>query len=536
MKSLIILFADNFSSFGFEKSFDGKSAFEKTLQWAESVKSSSKIEVFCHEDNKNDVIAQAGTDICVKSKKEWTNEILFSEISDSLTKTDCDYALFNFAFNPFTDLNLTEKLVSTHENFKSEYSFADGYPSGVCPEILDKGLVKILSELIKTKEDLKNQKVTRTSIFDLIKTDINSFEIETEISTNDWRLLRLDFSCDKKENYLSCINLFDDIKNMSESDKADIQKICEAASKNVNVLKTIPGYFNIQISKDYQSKNPYCAYSNYGNKVDENMTLAGFKNLIKKINDFNPDAVVSLSLWGDPVIHPEFFEFVDEVIKYPGLTALIETDGFDFNSADYNSDSAAGLKKLKNLSDKVKLAGKRKNGFSSLIWIVNVDAMTQQTYEDIHPGMNLENAVSSVKILNSFFEGNVYAQFLRILKNESELESFYRTYKEKDSISNGNFIIAKYDHFCKKMPEIKSADLAPVDRNPCWHLRRDFNVLADGTVPLCREKSFESDCGNALNEELPLIWKKFDSAVQNDIDKKYCEGCSCCDEYYTFNF
>ena len=536
MKSLIILFADNFSNFGFENSFGGKSAFDKTLEWAKNVKTASKIEVFCHESNKALVEKSAESGISVKSKACWTNEELFAEISDSLNKCDADYALFSFAFNPFINQALTEKLIATHEKFRSEYSFADGYPVSVSPEILDKGLVKILSELIKTKDELKNAPVTKSSVFDLIKTDINSFEIETEISTTDWRLYRFDFSCDKKENYIACTKLYEKVQALNETEKNDIQKICEVASKEVKVLKTIPGYFNIQICKDYQSKSQYCAYSLFGNTIKENMSFENFKLLVKKINDFNPDAVVSLSLWGDPVVHPDFFDFVNEVLNYPGLTVLVETDGFDFTKPDFNSENSEGRNKLKALSDKVSRMGKRKNGYSPVLWIVNVDAMTQKTYEEIHPGLKLDNAVASIKLLQSLFEGSVYSQFLRILKNEEELESFYRTYKEKDFISAGNFIITKYDHFCKKLPEIKSADLSPIDRNPCWHLRRDFNVLADGSVPVCREKSFETACGNGISQDLETVWAEIDSAMQKDIEKKYCEGCSCCDEYYTYNF
>ena len=215
----------------------------------------------------------------------------------SLKKSNCEYVIFSFAFNPFINQTLTTNLIDTHEKFKSEYSFADGYPVSVSPELLDRGLVNILSELIKTKDDLKQQAVTKSSVFDLIKTDINSFEIETEISTTDWRLYRFDFSCDKKENYIACVNLYEKIKKLCDEDRADIQKICGAARDDVKVLKTIPGYFNIQIETEYQSKNPYCPYYKFSGP-EEKMSFEKFKGLLEKINELNPDSVVSLSLWG----------------------------------------------------------------------------------------------------------------------------------------------------------------------------------------------------------------------------------------------
>jgi len=36
------------------------------------------------------------------------------------------------------------------------------------------------------------------------------------------------------------------------------------------------------------------------------------------------------------------------------------------------------------------------------------------------------------------------------------------------------------------IPERKVADLSPVIRFPCWHLKRDISVRLDGTVPMCR--------------------------------------------------
>ncbi len=68
------------------------------------------------------------------------------------------------------------------------------------------------------------------------------------------------------------------------------------------------------------------------------------------------------------------------------------------------------------------------------------------------------------------------------------------------------------------------------------YLRRDFNILADGKVPVCRDKSFENPCGNAFEEDLSAIFDRNNTILQTHIDKKLCEGCLSCDEYYTYNF
>lgn len=537
MKSLIVLFADNYSEYGFEKVFAGKSAFYKSLEWAKNVKDSLGIKIFCSTENQNLIKAQID-EFCLETsfsgkissieKDKWTNENLFYELSQVAKESECDYVVYSFAFCPFLDIKLSQNLISTHERFMSEYSFSDGFPFGVSPELLDKGLCNILSELIKTKPELKDKNVTENSIFDLIKTDINSFEIETEISSVDWRLYRFNFSCDKKENFIACKSLYDEIQNLSQEDKNDIQKIISLASKSSKVLKTIPAYFNIQITSEESSENPYSPYKKFSKGLNGKMDFGQFKTIVKKINDFNPSAIVSLSLWGNPLLHPEFFNFVNEVLNYPELCVLIETDWINI--------SDEFLSELKILSDKVHSLAKRKNGYDPIMWLVNVDAMSQNVYEKIHPGKKLDSVFDSIKVLSNLFNDKVYAQYLRLLENEDELEFFYRTFKESNSLTNGKLIVQKYDDFCKKMPDYKPADLSPLDRFPCWHLRRDFNILYNGNVPVCKNLSFDKSFGNVFESELEDIWNNMSSFLIADINKSYCEDCKNCDEYYTYNF
>lgn len=538
MKTLIILFAADNGSYGFKNAFEGKSAFFKTLEWAHKLNLDSDINVFCLDGNKDSVASgisdfkaefDSKNDICFTSKSSWNAETLFASMADAVSKSGAEYVLYNFAYCPFLNIELAQKLIKTHEEYKSEYSFADGYPYGVCPEILDKGLVNILKELIKTKEDLKDKNVEKTTVFDLLNTDINSFEIETEISNIDWRLYRFDFTCDKKENFIACKNLYEALSTMSEDDKKDIQKVITKAKENTKVLKTIPAYFNIQIETDCPSKCTYCAYSVCKKSGMQKMDLEKFRGLVKSIDALNPDGVVSLSLWGEPLLHPDFFDFAKEVLKYEGLSLLVETTGINYKDENVKKNISA----LKEACGKLK---QKKNGYSPLMWIVSVDAMSQKVYEDIHPGMKLDDALESVKFLNSVFSGDVYAQFLRLKQNEDELENFYRTFKEKTSLSDGNFIIQKYDDFCKKLGDFKSADLSPVDRLPCWHLRRDMNILSNGDVCVCKNKSFEAPLGNAFTEDLETIWNKIDLYLEKHIAKNYCDGCEACDEFYTFNF
>jgi spiro-SPASM protein len=99
-------------------------------------------------------------------------------------------------------------------------------------------------------------------------------------------------------------------------------------------------------------------------------------------------------------------------------------------------------------------------------------------------------------------------------------------------------IIQKYDSFCGFLPQKQAVDLSPVQRRPCWHLLRDFPILLDGTVLLCREELGEkaAAAGNIFKEKPEDIWKKGEDRYLSHCKKEYKESCAVCDEYYTFNF
>ena len=148
---------------------------------------------------------------------------------------------------------------------------------------------------------------------------------------------------------------------------------------------------------------------------------------------------------------------------------------------------------------------------------------------------NFNSAVNSILALNKFFPTSVYPQFTRMNENEDELEKFYRFWHSKNSPSVGKVIIQKYNDFCKLLPSRKPADLSPLERNVCWHLKRDMTILCTGDVPLCRQFLFSS-IGNVFDEGVENIWKKYFDEIKNQLEKKYGEKCKDCDEYYTFNF
>ncbi len=516
MKFIVLLHSDG-NEFQDKKLFPSssgvlKSARERSMEWAQALS---------FDGAQKEVVLLEG--------KNWTGGQLLENIVQAAQKAAADFVVYANASAAFLDLPLSKKLIQDHVEFKAEYTFADGYPSGFAPEILDRGAASIMLELCKSASAEEAEKpVSKDSLFNLIKGDVNSFEIETEIASVDYRLLRLDFLCSTKRAALAAEALAKKLasgegKKLLDLDnekvgEENVLAICREAADEPGVLKTVPAFYNVQIEGRVFSKDAFSPYK----AREERMPFESFKSLAGKIKDFSGDAVVSLSLFGEAALHPDFDKFV-VALAQAGLGVFAEIDGGllpDFVRGEAFKKIVAALPD-KSLRDKI-------------YFVVCLDAATQETFSKFHSG-GLQEAVLAVKEMAAEFP-ETYPQLVRVKDNEDELEAFFRFWSDKNSPSNGKIIVQKYDNFCGLLPDEKSADLSPLTRDPCWHLRRDFDILLDGSAILCRDRFNDGALGNVFEEGLDAIWKKKDSLLAEHIQKRYCGACGNCDEWYTFNF
>lgn len=508
MNSIVILYDDDDFKFSSEKVFANKCAKDLCMDFAHSI---NKDNVFVIKNCSN-------------------QEELLTKMCELSKNNKADLIVFGFIDMPFYNKKLTEELINHHIEYKSEYTFADGYSTGFAPEIIDFGTLNILQNLIKNYPE-KESKITKDFIFELIKKDINSFEIETILSKIDFRLYRVCFDCEYKENFVACKEFFNELHNKNiDLLNTDVDDLNTIAVNTLNVLKTVPGFYNIQIADNYTDKCIYCPYSTeYQKKYGSSCTKAtnimqekDFSILIKKINDFSDTAVIGLSLWGEAFTNPNILNFIKQILSYPGLSVFIETQ--------INSLSKEIIYELKTI---VENAPQRKSKWQSLMIAVQVDATTNQTFQKINgTDSTLEQRLLLIKDLEEALPNCIYPQFTRMNQNEEELEEFFRTRTQ----FNNNFIIQKYDDYCGLLKDEKVADLSPLERNICWHLRREMNILTNGDVILCKEYVLDNVIGNAFTQNLEEIWKKQDKIVLEQMAQKYPDKCEKCDEYYSYNF
>ena len=455
---------------------------------------------------------------------------LLEAMCDIAAEAKAENIIFSFADCPLMNEALCKKLLDTHIKYKAEYTFADGYSYGFAPEIINSGSLNILKELSKSSQtEMGNKKVNRESLFDLIKTDINSFEIETVISDSDWRMNRFAFHCGKYENYLSCREL------LLNKNSDDAEELCLTASKLPAIIKTRPAFYNIQVCDKINISTSYSPYESAWEKVHGKSPLKAdaaslmpfekFSALIDRIADFSKEAVISLSAWGEAFNHPDILKFIEKVLSYEGLSVYIESDGL--NISEEAAEKIAGL---------LSSAKERSNGWPKFMLAITLDAFTKEKYHELHSSDAFEKAVENLSMLEKYLPSCVYPSFTRINQNEEELEAFFRFWDSKESPSKGELIIQKYDNFAGLLEDLKPADLSPLERNVCWHLRRDMTIYSNGDVPLCRTCLYSNIIGNVFTEDLCQIWKKSDSILEDHMKNNYNQMCRKCDEYYTFNF
>jgi spiro-SPASM protein len=537
MRALTVLYGGSLVPQAFEPVLNGRSAFSLALERAGAFPGSEKTVLLVTEGTKLPDSAP-GRPFSVAARPEWTVSELCRVLSSEAA--GFDFAYYGWADSPFLDPALAGKLAERHVRYGAEYSYADGWPLGLGPELIGSAPAGIL---FKIAGDEGKGPVSRETLFSVLQKDINSFDIETEISSVDLRCHRLSLAADSKRNLL----LLTRFAEAGCAGAADAERIIAG---HPEFLRTLPAFFPVQVSGPCPAAAlrgkigacPLCPYPLFGARggtvADRKDFLApgDFETILDKIESFAGDGVIDLSLWGELSLHPRRDELIRAVLERPALSLVIESSGLGWAAAETYAAWAAA-------------APKRRNGLPPLSWIISLNG------KDLPAGTDLPPSVESVffaKALAAAFprepgtDACVYIQAVRTAGAEDEIEKFYRAWKAYGADHPGlGIIIQKYDSFCGFLPGRQAVDLSPVERRPCWHLMRDFPILIDGTVPACRE---DPECtitgvpaapgglGNILTEEAETIWNRGAELYRSHCEKNYEKLCALCDEYYTYNF
>ncbi|MFW5710400.1 MAG: spiro-SPASM protein [Spirochaetota bacterium] len=459
----------------------------------------------------------------IVSRPAWSAADLLRSMQSEAGFDDENGDLFLlWADAPLLDAGLTEKMYQNHRRYFADYSFADGYPRGLAPEILRRSALRQLIELAERH----SVPAGRDFIFEVIQKDINAFDLETEVAPSDQRLLRVSLTADTKRN-------FHQLRGIIDAGGRDAESVQRIIAEQPELLRTLPAFVNVQIIDGCPQACSYCPFPQFGGDILEKrgeMPLKRWKDLVEIVEAFCGDAVISVSLWGEPALHSQFVELAAEVLRHPSLSLVVETSGAGWS--------------LSVLQELGRRFGRASTGTAAaadgdipvgnrLTWIVSLDANDAEMYRQLR-GEQWQEALATVETLRRIFPGQVYVQAVRMKSNEEQLDAFYRYWKQQSDVQP---IVQKYDAFCGALPQRKVTDLSPINRFPCWHLKRDLTVLIDGSVPMCREDLKQQHLlGNIFEEDIAEVWERGVDYYRKHIDEEYPDLCRSCDEYYTYNF
>ncbi len=519
MNNIVILNASQLSEYAWKELYQGRNSVEIAVEAAGLMPDTVKKAVILPDkgpDAMFDCGVFEGFELC-KTKAGAVKEDAAHLVETLIGLSEgFDNIIYFHADCPLVDTGLAAEMYANHCKYFCEYTFADGYPAGISVEIIKTGILPMLSKLAESETHSDG----RNTLFKLIEKDINSFEIETEISPDDQRLLRVSLYPDTRRNFEQLRSVYAEVRSAVSDKKPDSDAIApvilDIIRNKGHILRKLPVFFEFETTAVHPQKVAYMPppWNRGGNPDKAEMAVDSFKTALSKIQDFCGDAVISLSIRNEPGVHSSSSELAAAVLEHPDFSLLIETSGIGWNQQQYE-----------------KICSMDQN---RITWIIDLDAYDKTLYGELRGSSSDHGAAYAfAEKMVSEHPGNTWVQLVRMKKNEEDTELFYKYWKERTK----NVIIQKYDWCCGRLEQLKVTDLSPVKRLPCWHLKREIAVLSDGTVPVCRDDlECGINCGNIFKDDLKTVWERGESLYRHHLDEEYPGICRNCDEYYTYNY
>jgi spiro-SPASM protein len=235
MNALAVLYGGSLAPSAFERVFSGDHALTLALKQAAAFPGVSKTLFLASSSLDPALFPPESSRFKVLKREYWTKKAFLDALADESAGFDLTY--FAWADCPLLDPILAGKVADRHIRYAAEYSYADGWPYSLAPEILSPGTAAILAKIAGDA----GVPVERDALFSVIQKDINAFDIETEISPVDLRNHRLSLTADSRRNLLLLTRLI----------QAGLSRAEDAAgiiAAEGGLLRTLPSFYAIQVS------------------------------------------------------------------------------------------------------------------------------------------------------------------------------------------------------------------------------------------------------------------------------------------------
>lgn len=434
---------------------------------------------------------------------------VFAAFETILERHEDASGLFHcWADAPFMNLEANREILDLHRRYLSEYVFAEGYPAGVSGSLLTRGIIPEL------KRDGSNIPLRRDGVFETVRVNINAYDIETAVSPRDLRMLRLNLFTDVQRNIQIC-------KSLPLDANTGTEELCQIIEARRPVYRSLPAFFALQLSGKYPQDCPYQLLPPAPADDLAFLDPDNFALMLEKICSFVEDPVISLSLWGELSLHPQLPQILNIAQSHAARNAdsparfLIETSG-----SAWQPETREQLSTFPP---------------GSLDLILCLDSIDPLLYARLR-GSGFNEAMAFADWAQAALADHFYVQALRMQENEEHLMQFYSHWKEKGV----RFIIQKYNNYAGHLSQKRVADLSPLKRHECWHVKRDMVVDMSGKVYACPTHSINQkddlSYGNLLTDDIDKIWAGGEQLLISHLNNLLPEICRSCDEWYTYNF
>ncbi|MEW6525709.1 MAG: spiro-SPASM protein [Spirochaetota bacterium] len=405
----------------------------------------------------------------------------------------------------FFQPSIVSEMLDTHSKYLSEFTFSYNLPSGYACEIISKSVLE---------NPLANPTLPN-SLCDIVKSNLNQFDVELYYKEPDLRWHRVNFRAANIRDRLVMQNIIA-VNNQTPPYEL-LQDIIE---NHPEVLFSTPSYVEIELCGHCNIDCIFC-YRNILSPQHGIMELSTLQTLLEKMRLFNTPYAVCFGGSGEPLQHPQFYKAL-ELCNNEDLihTIVIETNGIAANTA-YASALASFT------SNKVTT-------------IVNINGHNAESYQKLHNADYFNTVYDNILKLKEILEtnnklnNNLYIQILKINETENFLDSYY-DYWEQHKIP---IILQKQNTYLGRITDRRYSDLTPLQRKPCWHLRQDLYILSDGTIAFCKQDiDGAAKRGNITTDDMSAIWKQQQEHFVNDYKGNRAKkpDCALCDEWYTYN-
>ncbi len=400
---------------------------------------------------------------------------------------------------------IISEMLETHIKYLSEFTFSYNLPSGYSCEIVSKSVLE---------NPLANPTLPN-SLCDIVKNNLNQFDVELYYKEPDLRWHRVNFKASNIRDRLVMQNIITITKQAPP-----YESLQEIFDNHPEVLFTTPSYVEIELCGQCTLDCLFC-YRNTLSPQHGDMELSTLQTLLEKMRSFNTPYAVCFGGSGEPLQHPHFFKALElcnaeELIN----TIVVETNGIHMDTGYASALASFTANKVTT--------------------IVNINGHNDESYKTIHNADYFSTVHSHILKLKEIlethnkFNNNLYIQILKIKETESFIDSYY-DFWEQYKIP---IILQKQNTYIGRIPDRRYADLTPLQRKPCWHLRQDMYILSDGTVAFCKQDiDGKVKRGNIITDDIQSIWEKQKEHFVNDYKERRAKhpDCNNCDEWYTFN-